>query len=195
MFIKGRELEYVKSLRFVGTIDLSTNNLSGEIPPELFRLVALKSLNLSRNHLMGKIPSEIGVMKNLESLDLSNNQFFGEIPLSTSNLSFLNFLNLSYNDFRGQIPLSTQLQSFDAWSYIGNPQLCGAPLTKNRTKEEKPIVEKHDGSSATEPSFYLGMGVGFAVGFWGVCAVIFLNRRCRHAYFRFLGCIADKIVW
>ncbi|XP_058076373.1 receptor-like protein EIX2 [Magnolia sinica] len=41
-------------------MDLSSNNLSGEIPEGLTGLLGLRILNLSGNHLTGKIPGNIG---------------------------------------------------------------------------------------------------------------------------------------
>ena len=141
--IKGRQLEYEKNLKLVRSIDLSANKLSGEIPVQLFKLIKLQSLNLSYNYLRGEIPKQIGEMKDLESLDFSHNCLHGNIPPSRSGLSFLSDLNMSYNNFSGQIPLGTQLQSFDEWSYVGNPDLCGPPLPKSCTIQEKPgnIIE------------------------------------------------------
>ncbi|XP_020203414.2 receptor-like protein EIX2 [Cajanus cajan] len=192
LFWKGREMVY-HDTGILRNLDVSSNNLSGEIPPELFGLTQLLFLNLSRNNFMGKIPSKIGGMKNLESLDLSNNHLSGEIPAAISNLSFLSYLNLSYNDFTGQIPLGTQLQSFDAWSYAGNPKLCGLPLTKNCSKEENDHKAKQGGPNGSEnDSLYLGMGVGFVVGLWGVWGSLF-HRAWRHKYFRILDHILDSI--
>ncbi|XP_054817587.1 receptor-like protein EIX1 [Prosopis cineraria] len=166
---KGQQLEYERNLKLVRIIDLSANKLSGEIPVQLFKLAKLQSLNLSYNYLIGEIQKQIGEMKDLESLDFSHNSLHGNIPQSMSGLSFLSDLNLSYNHFSGQIPLGTQLQSFDAWSCTGNPELCGAPLPNNCTALEKPDdtkeVEGND-EDAFLRSLYLGMGVGFAVGFW-----------------------------
>jgi hypothetical protein len=40
------------------TIDLSVNNLFGEMPLELFRLVQVQTLNLSHNNFIGTIPKK-----------------------------------------------------------------------------------------------------------------------------------------
>ena len=52
-------------------LDLSMNQLSGEIPTTLGSLKALKVLNVSHNNLYGRIPESLGDLLNLESLDLS----------------------------------------------------------------------------------------------------------------------------
>ena len=193
---KGKELEYTRNLEFVKIIDLSNNNLSGSIPAEICVLFELHFLNLSRNHLMGKIPEKIGSMKELESIDLSRNHLSGKIPPSVSNLTFLSYLDLSYNNLSGRIPSSTQLQSFDALSYVGNPELCGDPLPKNCTIEEESLKRSPTGSAEDDSinsSFYLGMGVGFAIGFWAICGALFFNRTWRHSCFRFSDDIRDWI--
>ncbi|CAA7013833.1 unnamed protein product [Microthlaspi erraticum] len=61
-------------------LDLSSNQLSGEIPVEIGDLEGFKSLNLSSNRLTGSIPYSISKLKDLESLDLSNNELSGNIP-------------------------------------------------------------------------------------------------------------------
>ncbi|AES70166.1 LRR receptor-like kinase family protein [Medicago truncatula] len=196
LFTKGQDYVYdVNPER--RTIDISNNSLSGEVPLEMFRLVQVQTLNLSHNNLIGTIPKEIGGMKNMESLDLSSNKFYGEIPQSISLLTFLGYLNLSYNNFDGIIPIGTQLQSFNASSYIENPKLCGAPLSNCTTKEKNsktatPSTKNEDDDSIRE-WLYLGMGVGFAVGFWGICGSLFLIRKWRHAYFRFIDRVGDKL--
>ncbi|RHN66950.1 putative leucine-rich repeat domain, L domain-containing protein [Medicago truncatula] len=132
-------------------------------------------------------------MKNMESLDLSNNKFFGEIPHGMSLLTFLSYLNLSYNNFDGKIPVGTQLQSFNASSYIGNLKLCGSPLNNCSTEEENPKNAENEDDESLKESLYLGMGVGFAVGFWGICGSLFLIRKWRHAYFRFIYGVGNRL--
>ncbi|AET02472.2 LRR receptor-like kinase family protein [Medicago truncatula] len=190
---KGNDLNYPK---YMHVIDLSNNSLSGRIPLEIFRLTALQSLNLSQNQFMGTIPNEIGNMKQLESLDLSNNSLSGEIPQTMSALSFLEVLNLSFNNLKGQIPLGTQLQSFTPLSYMGNPELCGSPLIEKCNHDKVPdgdinVMAKEEEGSELMECFYMGMGVGFATGFWVVFGSLLFKRSWRHAYFNFLYDVKD----
>ncbi|EOY10968.1 Disease resistance family protein / LRR family protein, putative [Theobroma cacao] len=195
---KGREDDYSTILGLVTSIDLSANNLTGEISKDLGNLIGLRSLNLSGNLLTGKIPENIGNMESLESLDLSMNRLYGEIPSSFSGLNFLNHLNLSYNNLTGQIPSSTQLQSFEMFSYIGN-HLCGPPVTKNCSANGVTPNVTNGGSSEGSDhgpkvnGLYVSIGLGFVMGFWGVVAPLFFIRSWRLAYYQKLDDVGRKL--
>ncbi|KAM4092251.1 hypothetical protein ACB094_06G024600 [Castanea mollissima] len=194
LVIKGQVLEYTTNLGLLRTIDLSKNNLSGEIPKEMTSLQGLQSLNLSFNNLTGRIPENIGAMGSLESLDFSENQLSGHIPPSMSKLSFLSRLNLSMNNLFGKIPSSTQLQSLSASSFIGN-KLCGPPLTDNCTiNYAKPDTKDKGSSGGREVDwFYVAMAFGFVVGFWVVWGPLLMNRKWRITYFQFLDRMEYKL--
>ncbi|CAL9007152.1 unnamed protein product [Prunus brigantina] len=192
---KGLRAEFKSNLGLLKSIDLSSNKLIGEIPIEITYLVGLISLNLSRNQLTGQIPSRIGNLQELESLDLSRNQINGRIPTSLSQIARLAKLDLSENNLIGKIPIGTQLQSFD-YAYGRNPLLCGAPLPRTCPEEEKspeqPVLVNQDSlDGLITQGYYISMGLGFAVGFWGVCGTILLNRSCRYTYFNFLTFLND----
>ncbi|OVA07210.1 Leucine-rich repeat [Macleaya cordata] len=197
---KGREFEYGNTLTLVTSMDLSKNNLSGEIPKELTSLLGLRSLNLSENLLEGKIPEEIGRMSLLESLDFSKNRLSGLIPQSLVDLTFLSHLNLSYNNLSGKIPLNTQLQGFTELSYMGNHGLCGPPL-KNCNGDEQSqapgdggrVEEDKDDDWIEMKWFYISLALGFAIGFWGLWGVLVLKNSWRFAYFGFIEDMTDKL--
>ncbi|KAH0724624.1 hypothetical protein KY290_000444 [Solanum tuberosum] len=172
---KGNMYQYDTILALFTSMDMSSNNLSGDIPISVTRLAGLRSFNLSKNNLTGRIPNDIGVMKVLESVDLSENQLYGQIPQSFSSLTTLSYLNLSENNLSGMIPLSTQLQSFDPMSFQGN-KLCGLPLLVNCSSNGNiPNHKYEDGESDKDEVdwFYISMAIGFALSFWGVCGSFF----------------------
>ncbi|GJV05646.1 leucine-rich repeat protein [Tanacetum coccineum] len=196
--MKGVSLEYTTTFQLVINMDLSSNKLIGEIPVELMSLFALVGLNLSNNHLIGSIPNSIGNMKALSSLDFSGNQLTGPIPPSIGALSFLSHLNLSHNNLSGQIPTGNQLQTLtDPSIYVGNRDLCGAPLPKNCSNNEDQTTVHKNSKAANHKSnklwFYMDIMGGFAAGFWGFIGVLLFKKHWRHKLYRFSEKIMDKI--
>ncbi|KAL2334855.1 hypothetical protein Fmac_016068 [Flemingia macrophylla] len=192
---------YLESNR--NSIDLSCNNLTGEIPKEVGYLLGLISLNLSGNNLSGEIPLEIGNLSLLESLDLSRNHLSGAIPSSISEIDDLGKLNLSHNSLSGRIPSGRHFDTFEASCFEGNVDLCGQQLNKScpgdgdhtRTiKHEEAAV--NDDDSVFYEALYMSLGLGYFTGFWGLLGPILIWRPWRNAYITFLNRITDYIcVW
>ncbi|ESW12406.1 hypothetical protein PHAVU_008G109600 [Phaseolus vulgaris] len=113
-------------------LDLSSNQLSGEISEDTFEVgqtikflklsnnklegpiftipTNLKSLSLNDNNFSGKLSSNI-FNTSIVSLDVSNNHLVGKIPSLLKKLSRLSELRMSNNHFEGFIPLElTQLE-------------------------------------------------------------------------------------
>ncbi|XVF79295.1 hypothetical protein PTKIN_Ptkin14bG0209900 [Pterospermum kingtungense] len=144
--MKGIDIELVRILFILATIDLSNNNFSGEIPRNVGKLKSLKGLNFSHNKLEGHIPSSMGSLTNLEWLDLSSNRLAGNIPEELLDITFLEVFNLSYNNLVGQIPMGKQFNTFSNDSYIGNLGLCGVPLSKKCNQQPPPPLFVTSGS-------------------------------------------------
>ncbi|MCD7451999.1 hypothetical protein HAX54_014609 [Datura stramonium] len=194
---KNKESDFRNILWLLKTIDLSCNELVGDIPKDFSRMNALLSLNLSRNNLTGNIIEGIGVMKMLESLDLSRNHLSGKIPIGLANLTFLSVLYLSNNNLSGRIPSSTQLQGFDSSTYGGNMQLCGPPLQEcpgfsppnphvGNDINASSTYQENDDDEFPSNEFYISMALGFIVAFGGVLGSVFFNNSWRNAYFKWL---------
>ncbi|XP_064957336.1 receptor-like protein EIX1 [Musa acuminata AAA Group] len=130
-FFKGeiREILNNVSSRGLKHLDLSWNQLSGDIPPGSLRdleyldlswnfnvivhifaslgnFTNLRHLGLSANSISGEIPPIVGDAVRLEYLYLSFNGIIGKIPESIGNLTNLVYLDLSYNNIVGWIPPS-----------------------------------------------------------------------------------------
>ncbi|KDO55849.1 hypothetical protein CISIN_1g0414381mg, partial [Citrus sinensis] len=86
-------------------LDLSSNYIVGEIPTQLGNIIYLNRISLSGNKLSGRIPGELGSLINLEYLDLSANHLSNFVLESLGSLVKLYYLNLSHNKLSQQIPI------------------------------------------------------------------------------------------
>eukprot|EP00250_Pteridium_aquilinum_P022161 c25313_g1_i2 orf=457-2898(+) len=141
-------LTYILNTRVF--IDLSMNNLEGDITESFGDLLSLTGLNLSHNNIVGRIPASLGKLTNLDVLDLSHNNLTGGIPQELGQLGGLSTLDLSYNHLQGPIPTTNNLNTrYNYTSFEGNPSLCGTPLPKNCSKSpitntySEPIDQSH----------------------------------------------------
>lgn len=135
LFTQYQTLEY---------LDLSYNELQGDIPVEFGEMIALQVLELAHNQLSGEIPSSLGQLKNLGVFDASHNRLQGHIPESFSQLSFLVQIDLSDNELTGEIPPRGQLSTLPASQYANNPGLCGVPLPECQAYN-KPAADPNEG--------------------------------------------------
>lgn len=85
-------------------LDISDNQITGEISQQLGLLGSLVDINFSRNRLQGQIPASFSLLKDLKHLSLAGNNLSGNIPFSLSQLHSLQILDLSMNSFSGEIP-------------------------------------------------------------------------------------------
>ncbi|KAF7013423.1 hypothetical protein CFC21_027507 [Triticum aestivum] len=111
----------IGAMRNLSLLLLDDNRLTGRLPLEIGRL-PLVVLHISRNNISGPIPSEIGEIMCLERLDLSSNNLSGELPMSLFKLTQLVMFNVSYNPFlSGNISINGQFDSFGEQSFLGDP--------------------------------------------------------------------------
>ncbi|KAJ0007066.1 hypothetical protein Pint_29469 [Pistacia integerrima] len=121
----------LSSLTSLTNLDMSNNNLGGDIPynlpPNLQRLnlennqftgsppysisqtTSLKYINLAHNNLQGQLNDMFGQLSSLSTLDLSSNSLTGNLPESFSSLSSLSSLYLQNNQFTGPINVLANL--------------------------------------------------------------------------------------
>ena len=109
----------------VTELNLTRNQLKGEIPPELANLTNLKVLALGGNELTGTIPTWLGSLANLEGLYLWGNRLTGEIPSQLGNLTNLEELWLADNQLTGEIPSELGSLANLGSLFLGDNQLTG----------------------------------------------------------------------
>ncbi|KAM3731249.1 hypothetical protein ACB098_12G148500 [Castanea mollissima] len=86
---------------------ISNNSLTGEIPPLICNQTLLQVLDLSKNNLSGQIPECLGSLSNsLSILNLGSNNFHGTIPQTWTLGCKLRMINLGQNKLKGLIPRS-----------------------------------------------------------------------------------------
>uniref|UniRef100_A0A6N2N312 Leucine-rich repeat-containing N-terminal plant-type domain-containing protein n=1 Tax=Salix viminalis TaxID=40686 RepID=A0A6N2N312_SALVM len=172
-------------LKYFTGIDLSCNNLTGEIPVELGNLSNIKALNLSHNSLTGPIPSTFSNLKDIESLDLSYNNLNGEIPRQLINLYFISVFSVAHNNLSGKTPeMVKQFSTFNSSCYEGNLLLCGPPLAKNCTGGTPPSPVPRPQTHNKEENGFIDMGA-YVTFQWR--SVLYINPSWRRAWFYFIG--------
>ncbi|XP_021298490.1 probable LRR receptor-like serine/threonine-protein kinase IRK [Herrania umbratica] len=172
-------------------LDLSCNNLGGQIPSALGNLFSIHSLNLSHNGLVGSIPTSFSNLTNLESLDLSFNHLSGQIPAELTNLMFLEVFNVTGNNLSGKIPDTKQFPTFEESSHKENPLLCGLPLNKNCTEtphSSMVSLDETDGKwfEVDSTVFYATFVVTYIMLLQGFVSVLSINPRWRRRWFLFV---------
>lgn len=93
-------------------ISLANKDLNGLFPASLAALSNLKELDLSGNNLSGNIPTALAAIRmqnatafnSLHTLNLSKNEYIGNVAILGNCLPSLSSLNVSYNKFEDLYP-------------------------------------------------------------------------------------------
>ncbi|ESQ56305.1 hypothetical protein EUTSA_v10024378mg [Eutrema salsugineum] len=89
------------------SLDVGSNQLSGELPKSLINCTRLEFLNVDDNKIKDTFPFWLRLLPNLEVLVLRSNEFHGPISSPGVSLSFpkLRIFDISDNRFIGVLPL------------------------------------------------------------------------------------------
>lgn len=148
----------LQNLAFLTILDLSYNELYGQIGSSVGELSHLISLDISYNQFSGQIPFSIGKLSNLNNLTLSGNKFSGQIPSSIGKLSNLTYLALSGNQFSGQIPYSIgNLSRLVGLHFSGNSFVGEIPFTFGRLNQLTSLLVGYNKLSGNFPIAILNL--------------------------------------
>ncbi|XVE89033.1 hypothetical protein DITRI_Ditri19aG0117500 [Diplodiscus trichospermus] len=193
---KSRQNSYKGDiLRYMFGLDLSCNELSGEIPTQIGELKNLRALNLSHNRLSGSIPRSFSGLKQIESLDLSSNNLSGQVPPQLTELNFLSLFNVSYNNLSGMTPDKGQFATFDRSSYEGNPSLCGLLIERSCNRSEVPPAaapfdgEENDDTVIDMVAFAWTFAASYVVLLLVLAVVLCINPHWRWLWFKLIDWI------
>uniref|UniRef100_A0A199UB93 Uncharacterized protein n=1 Tax=Manihot esculenta TaxID=3983 RepID=A0A199UB93_MANES len=204
-----------KALNLMSGLDLSDNNLTGEIPDEFGVLFQIHALNLSHNQLTGSIPRSFSNLSQIESLDLSYNILSGQIPVELIDLNFLEVFSVAHNNLSGRIPdMKEQFSTFESKSYEGNPFLCGTQVRRkchddndepspSQMESPKSPQEAHGNWYKIDREIFLAsFSVTFIIFFLSVITILYVNSywqerliyRTRQYLFSYYYFLYDNLV-
>ncbi|CAN1314392.1 Probable leucine-rich repeat receptor-like protein kinase At1g68400 [Linum perenne] len=142
--ISGPIPESIANCTSLVILDLYNNSLSGSIPDSIVRLSNLTGLVISYNNVSGEIPQGLAKVLHLTYFLAESNSLTGSIP--DFDTQVMERLNVSNNNLSGAIPDGLG-EKFGANRFMGNPGLCGKPLSNSCTMsgpEPAPNQQKND---------------------------------------------------
>ncbi|KAF6263273.1 hypothetical protein COO60DRAFT_487944 [Scenedesmus sp. NREL 46B-D3] len=133
----------------------NNNRFSGTLPRTLCEHASLlRDLDISHNQMSGNVPDRFGLLASLESMNLASNQFTGPITENIFYFPGLRRLDLSSNRFVGTLPTYAMQFTYALLSadFSNNTRFDGhnpSPDGLLRTRENchtdrhQPVVQRH----------------------------------------------------
>ncbi|TKY51297.1 LRR receptor serine/threonine-protein kinase [Spatholobus suberectus] len=170
----------------VQVLNLSQNLLSGPIPDAFMNLSSIRDLNLGYNNLTS-LPYWLVNLDSLVNLNLSGNPFK---RVETSVLSILtNMCSLRSLDLSSSMPIfGGSGLGHGNYSGCGRYDLDVLMLRGNGIKDSLP---RWFGQLLNLKM--LDLAVNSFYGFWAFFGTLLLKRDWRHAYFRYVDGVVDKM--
>ncbi|KAG8100191.1 hypothetical protein GUJ93_ZPchr0013g35927 [Zizania palustris] len=137
-------------------LDLSFNNITGQVPQSILNLGNLRFLFLGNNSLKGTLPDVISPSLNV--IDISYNQLFGSLP-SWSNQNNLQ-LNLVANNFvlgsrnNSTLPSGINCLQQDTPCFRGSPEYYSFAIDCGSNRSDNTIYEV-DPTNLGDASYYV----------------------------------------
>jgi Leucine-rich repeat (LRR) protein len=111
-------------------LDLSNNDLTSQLPSNMFNSDKLQVIDLNGNRMIGTLPNVPSKNTALQFLSLWNNTLTGAIPASLENLEGLQHLDISLNYF-SSYPDSLQQMTALKYFFMGSNEFTEAPFPQS----------------------------------------------------------------
>ena len=160
-------------------LDLSDNQFTGSIPNRLTRLKNLKAFAAHSNNLTGKIPRKLCELPQLQRLVLSDNALTGSLTETLGKCAKLNHLNVANNQLKGNVPEELTLSKSLKW----------LDLRGNEIDDEQQIVfqVKFFFGISTHPRHFGGLN---GLTLWSRDSIVYDNEEFQSADVRTLNAIS-----
>ncbi|TKY65313.1 inactive leucine-rich repeat receptor protein kinase [Spatholobus suberectus] len=166
MGLKGQFPRGIQNCSSLTGLDFSLNRLSKTIPADISTLLTfVTSLDLSSNDFTGDIPGSLANCTYLNSLRLDQNQLTGQIPANLSQLPRLKSFSVANNLLTGPVPMFSREGVANAESYANNLGLCGGPLEACQAKSSKSNTAVIAGAAVGGVTV-AALGLGIAMFFY-----------------------------
>ncbi|GLJ10152.1 hypothetical protein SUGI_0123050 [Cryptomeria japonica] len=150
----GSSLDFLKNLINLEELVLRNNNITAKIP-DISNSMKLQALDLSFNNLYGDIPKSLSEFSNSKFLLLGNNSLSGPIDhwLFDSNYKII---DLSYNKLTGDIPSEFTSESSKRMNLIGN--FLKSPIPNDHSWIAP--LQRNYMSNKQAPNYHLAINCG-----------------------------------
>ncbi|XP_060206502.1 probable inactive receptor kinase At2g26730 [Lycium barbarum] len=161
----------------LAVLSLNKNEIIGTLPQEISNCRRLTHLYLRGNKFSSNLPSSLSRLNNLKRIVVSDNAFSGQLPDMSRISGLLTFLaeknqlsgqipefdfsnlvefNVSHNNLTGPVP--DVKGHFSSSSFLGNPGLCGGPLSSTCPPSSSPSPPPHPVAKKKKVSFLIYLG-------------------------------------
>ncbi|KAH7546179.1 hypothetical protein FEM48_Zijuj01G0173100 [Ziziphus jujuba var. spinosa] len=194
--LNGELFHNLNQARNLKHLNLAFNRFTRQEFPQIEMLSSLEYLNLSKTSLIGQVPAAVSRLSNLHTLDISDNHLIGQIPLlSVKNLQVL---DVSINNMSGDIPVSLleKLPWMERFNFsYNNLTLCASEITPE-TLQSSFYGSLNSCPIAANPSLFKRRSTRHNKGL-NLALVLTLSMVCLLAALLFLafGCRRKTSMW
>ncbi|KAL6961178.1 LRR receptor-like serine/threonine-protein kinase rpk2 [Sarracenia purpurea var. burkii] len=130
------------SMEKLEVLDLEGNSITGSLPVHFVGLRSLRVLNLGFNEMVGTIPQSLSSCSDLQVLNLAGNRVNGTIPGFLGEFSYLRGLYLSFNQLSGSIPneIGESCGNLEHLELAGNFLIGGIPPSLGNCSNLRSLV-------------------------------------------------------